>query len=567
MHMSVAGKRGRLVVFEGPDGVGKSTLSKTLVKSLRKIGVKCEYFSFPGKKKGSIGHLVYKLHHKPSVYGIKSIEKTSVQALHIAAHLDAIERHILPALNEGRWVILDRYWWSTWVYGLVDDIDQLTLDALVQVELIHWRNIAPDALFLVNRSISQKDGNFNRHTNLRQGYRTLSEIEKGKYLIHELNNDSLLQESLVQLLAAIRDLIPRERYDACSDLISKIRAHDAQILFLIFQKKSLSVFTKLSPMRPTVVYDSYWRFAAERQEVFFRKLEGHPSPWTDDSILAKYKFTNVYRASDRVSQFLIKHVIYEGNQSPDEVFFRTILFKLFNKIETWEMLQNQLTEICLNDYSFQKYDAVLTRALSAGTRIYSGAYIMPSGSTAFGHSHKHRNHLLLLEHMIEDEVPHTISNTHSMSKVFEVLRSYPSIGDFLAYQFATDLNYSNLTCFSEMEFVVPGPGALDGVRKCFADYGGLSETDIIRVVTERQEQEFERLGLQFRTLGGRRLQLIDCQNVFCEISKYARVKHPDIKGYSDRSRIKQVYRPTNHPISFWYPPKWKINRLFNSDAE
>ena len=131
-----------------------------------------------------------------------------------------------------------------------------------------------------------------------------------------------------------------------------------------------------------------------------------------------------------------------------------------------------------------------------------------------------------------------------MRDAFGLLRSYPSIGDFLAYQFVTDLNYSEITNFSEMEFVVPGPGALDGIRKCFSDLGGLTETDLIRVVTERQEDEFERLGIRFRDLWGRRLQLIDCQNLFCEVSKYARVKHPEIKGIGSRSRIKQVYRPT-----------------------
>ena len=65
-----------------------------------------------------------------------------------------------------------------------------------------------------------------------------------------------------------------------------------------------------------------------------------------------------------------------------------------------------------------------------------------------------------------------------------------------------------------MEFVVPGPGALDGIHKCFSDLGGLNEIDIIRLVADRQRQEyeFERLGLEFRSLWGRRLQLIDCQN-------------------------------------------------------
>ena len=77
---------------------------------------------------------------------------------------------------------------------------------------------------------------------------------------------------------------------------------------------------------------------------------------------------------------------------------------------------------------------------------------------------------------------------------------------------------------------MPGPGARDGIHKCFDDLGGLSETDIIRLVTDRQEYEFEQLGLEFRSLWGRPLQLIDCQNLFCEVSKYARVVHPDVEG-------------------------------------
>ncbi len=321
------------------------------------------------------------------------------------------------------------------------------------------------------------------------------------------------------------------------------------------------VFRTLFPARPTVVYDSYWRFAAERQEVFFRKLEGRPPPWTDDPVIVRHKFTNAYRASDRVSQYLIRNVIYEGEQFAPEVFFRTILFKLFNKIETWELLRSRLGDITWEGYSFDRFDFVLADALASKTRIYSAAYIMPSRGGGFGYRQKHRNHLKLLERMMEDEVPHQIAGAPSMRQAFEILRSYPMIGDFLAYQFVTDLNYSEICDFSEMEFVVPGPGARDGIHKCFTDLGGLSEADIIRLVAERQEHEFERLGLTFRSLWGRRLQLIDCQNLFCEVSKYARVKHPQVTGVNGRSRIKQVYRRSNKPMEMWFPPKWGVNHL------
>ena len=316
-----------------------------------------------------------------------------------------------------------------------------------------------------------------------------------------------------------------------------------------------------SPAKTSVVYDSFWRFAAERQSIFFKKTETMSPPWTDDPILSSYKFTNVYRASDRVSQYLIRHVIYEGDQSPEEVSFRTILFRLFNKIETWEWLLSRFGEISGRGFDLAGYDAALTDALASGKRIYSAAYIMPSGRSSFGHRRKHRNQLELLNILMRDEVPQFIGSAPGMKDVFEILCSYPMIGRFLGYQLATDLNYSEICDFSEMEFVMPGPGATDGIHKCFRHLGGLSESDVIRLMTDRQEQEFERLGLQFQTLWGRPMQLIDVQNVLCEVSKYSRVKHPEIRGVDGRTRIKQVYRPSLEQIDYWFPPKWGLNQL------
>lgn len=319
------------------------------------------------------------------------------------------------------------------------------------------------------------------------------------------------------------------------------------------------IITKRIKPKASVVYNTYWKFATERQHIFFKRFNGESYPWTRDKILNQYKFTNVYRAADRVSQYLIKHVIYKGSQKPEEVFFRLMLFKLFNRISTWEFLQSELGRISYKDYAFKRYDNLLLELLDSKIPIYSAAYIMASGRSTFGYKRKHQNHLKLLELMMKERVPYRLQQSKSMSEAYNLLHSYPTIGDFLAYQYATDINYSTLTNFSEMDFVKAGPGAKDGIAKCFKDFGDYSFEDIIRLMADNQEYEFERLGLDFNNLWGRNLQLIDCQNVFCEVDKYSRIAHPEIKGYSHRTRIKQKFTVQNQDsIEFCFPPKWGL---------
>lgn len=327
--------------------------------------------------------------------------------------------------------------------------------------------------------------------------------------------------------------------------------------------KSFVPLKSMAPLKPSKGYEYYWRFAYERQSAFLRKMSGQKPPWTTDKIIGEYKFTNAYRASDRVSQYLIRKVIYDKKREPEDSLFRILLFKIFNKIETWELLENEIGEIEIKNFSFKAYNSILSKAKESGKTIYSGAYIMPSGNGFFPHKYKHTNHLELLKTILFKEIHLRIIDAKSMRKGFELLKAIPTFGDFLAYQYIVDINYSDVVDFTEMEFVVAGPGAKDGIRKCFVDFGGLNEEEIIKIMTERQEEEFSRLGLHFKNLWGRPLQLIDCQNLFCEVDKYLRVKMPQLSGKTGRMRIKQKYKPTENIPSLFYPPKWKINQNIN----
>ncbi len=311
---------------------------------------------------------------------------------------------------------------------------------------------------------------------------------------------------------------------------------------------------------PTEVLDSYWRFAAERLAIYYRRLRDPVGPWTTDPILQAYRFTNTFRAADRVSQYLIREVQYghDRSQAGDEVFFRTILFKIFNRIDTWQMLEAALGPLSWKTTSLEDISRILDRAISAGERIYSAAYIMPSPD--FGHSRKHQNHLALVTAMMDGKLPARLARAKDLRSVYEAILAYNGVGPFLAFQYAIDLNYSTLLDFNESEFVVAGPGALDGISKCFANFAELDPTEVIFYMTERQEREFTHLGLKSHGLFGRRLHPIDCQNVFCEISKYARIAHPDIPGRSGRTRIKQRYTAESAAdlVTPYFPPKWKL---------
>jgi hypothetical protein len=322
---------------------------------------------------------------------------------------------------------------------------------------------------------------------------------------------------------------------------------------------SVTVVCRRAEPVPTAVFDTYWRFAAQRQDIFFARLAGLCPPWTDDPVLQYHRFTNAYRVLDRVSQHLVRDVIPAGSNEPNDLFVRVVLFKLFNKIETWQILCGALGETpSWSTFDVQTLDDALTTARARGERVYSAAYIMPAVAQ-FDAGVKHRGHLRLLEWMVKTGMPDRIASARTMADAFAILRDVPSFGSFLAYQLATDLNYSDMCAYDEMEFVQPGPGARDGIVKCFESLGDYSEADVIRWVADTQQDQFAAREVTFRDLWGRPLQLIDCQNLFCEIGKYARVAHPEIAGRSRRTRIKQKFVPRGPLPSPVLPAKWGID--------
>ena len=191
-------EHGRLVVFEGPDGVGKTTVAQALVVSLRDRGVACGHYAFPGQQEGTLGKHIYDLHHDPYTLGvIEGIHPVSMQVLHVAAHIDAIETQIKPAVEKGEWVVLDRYWWSTWAYGSLSGVPSGSRDLMISLERYHWGDLLPSIVFLVRRQTES----------LIQGlvslYEELAVVEGTKYPVLALDNSGDLSHTVNRVLSVL----------------------------------------------------------------------------------------------------------------------------------------------------------------------------------------------------------------------------------------------------------------------------------------------------------------------------------------------------------------------------
>lgn len=305
-------------------------------------------------------------------------------------------------------------------------------------------------------------------------------------------------------------------------------------------------------------YELYWKFAYERQKAFEARARGDKGPWTDDPILQTYKFCNVFRAADRVSQYMIRDVCYNPEPSvPDDRLFQIVAFRMFSSIATWDSIQDYLGRApIINDLASGRFEQALEQAREQNGKLYTNAFIL-CATNAYGQTKKHLNHIELFKDMFVNQgLGQKILNAASLKEIYDYLHTFPLMGDFMSYQTAIDINYSDLVNFSENEFTKAGPGALRGIKKVFESIGNHTPEEVIMWMVEHQDEEFKRLGYEFTGLFGRKLHAIDAQGLFCETDKYCRQALPELA--SARVRIKTKFTENPNPVELFFPPKWHL---------
>lgn len=188
-----------LYILEGPDDVGKTTLALALIERLQSSPGGCEYHSFPGRDEGTLGHFVYDLHHRVDAQEV-AIEPTALQLLHVAAHIDVIERRIRPALEQGVTVVLDRFHWSTWIYGNASGANTRSLAAMIEIEKAHWQEILPTSLFVIERDEPFGRAATTQWMQIAHAYSEASSRQLWGFPVHRIRNEGIIQDAVEQII-------------------------------------------------------------------------------------------------------------------------------------------------------------------------------------------------------------------------------------------------------------------------------------------------------------------------------------------------------------------------------
>lgn len=305
--------------------------------------------------------------------------------------------------------------------------------------------------------------------------------------------------------------------------------------------------------REVATEEDFFAFARERQRIYLRRhVLDHPKPWTEDPILAAYKFTNVYRELDRTTIWFDENV--RSKLEGPALVLGTVVFRWFNRIETGRVLfagldsgSSPFDEYLLSGDSSVLRDA-LHEKIGPGGPFVTGSYIV---KTPEGHS-KLIGLLLCLDKFYRYSVPEQPGAYSGMwSEVCDQMVATPSLekawtwfcqhyflGHFTSYELVTDLRWTPLLedAPDKMTWANPGPGATRGLNMIYKR--PIGSTPGRAWLIEEMQQLLVMSSLKNGLLWPAEwppLEMRDIEHTLCEFYKY-------VKTQRGEGRPRQVLR-------------------------
>jgi len=134
---------GRFISFEGGEGTGKTTQARLLAAALEKRGIDCVITREPGGSPGAEEIRALLVNGEPGRW-----ESLTETLLLYAARADHVARTIKPAMEQGRWVLCDRFADSSWAYqGAGRGLDRETVR---RIESVAIGDFKPELTFVLD---------------------------------------------------------------------------------------------------------------------------------------------------------------------------------------------------------------------------------------------------------------------------------------------------------------------------------------------------------------------------------------------------------------------------------
>ena len=287
--------------------------------------------------------------------------------------------------------------------------------------------------------------------------------------------------------------------------------------------------------------DRYCYWQTERESIRIKKESAVLSPpWTDDPILQEFKFCQVFREDDRTTRWFRTH-IREPMRNEEDVLMATIIFRWFNLIETGRTL---IDHDLLRKWNGKKAIYEITKQ----PKWITGAYIIktPNGMDKVTGVAECVSHIWTARESILSRLHENLAKGESsLEATWLILRDYPYMGPFMAYEVVTDLRHTYLleNANDIMTWANAGPGAMRGLNRLTGrplDYSRKSHP-WCKEMQDLFKQVKKILAPSIIFRNGANYEMREIEGGLCEFDKYSRI-------YKGEGRTRSVYKHNNLPI-------------------
>jgi hypothetical protein len=277
-------------------------------------------------------------------------------------------------------------------------------------------------------------------------------------------------------------------------------------------------------------YAPLWTWVKRREAIRIRKEAGEPPPWTDDPILAAYRFCCVRREDDRGTTWVREHVREPYADHP-MLWLMLCLCRIINWPDTLEELIDEGAWPSHPEFDPARVTDVLNARKRRGDKVYTGAYMIPApqdkGADKQAYVAETMVGGLWRRDMADSGVWSEFAKRcrWSLQDAHRWIMGTPGWGPFLAYQAVVDMSYTEILDhgIDLRTWAAAGPGTRRGLNRLHgrATDAALSQEralDEMRAIYEVAELET-----------GVAMDFSDVPNILCETDKYLRVQRGEGK--------------------------------------